>query len=326
VYSEGTDILFLPDPKGFMEMTHFSQFTVRGQRTSLLALTALAVLGVSAPAAQAQDAYSQAVLAANPLAYFQLGSVNQPSAVNGFTTTFNGSASVTAPGGGAPIASNPGNAGASFNGTPNPNGFGSGPSITTSLGSANATGASTLLGWFSLAQTPGTAGTSGTYYIAGRSQFGNDLDLQIQGDNRLHFFANGGGEVNAALPAFAFNKYYFFAASEDPLTQVSSLYINGALAATSTGDVSRSLHTSAFTIGDSSVFNPRNFDGSIDDVAFYDYALTSDQVKGIYASANTPGATPPVPEASTTVSLGLLLMLAGMAAVVRRKRGPKYSA
>ncbi len=34
----------------------------------------------------------------------------------------------------------------------------------------------------------------------------------------------------------------------------------------------------------------------------------------------TPGGIPPVPEASTTVSLGLLLALAGMAAVIRRKR------
>ena len=292
----------------------------RGHRTGLLALTALAALGLSAPAAHAQDAYSQAVLAANPLAYFQLGSINQPSAVNGFTTTFNGSATVTAPGGGAPIVSNPGNVGASFNGTPDPIGFGSGPSITTSLGSANPTGASTMLGWFSLAQTPGTAGTSGIYYIAGRSQSGNDLDLQIENDNRLHFFTNRGGQVNAALPGPTFNNYYFFAASEDPFTQISSLYINGALAATSTGDVSSSLHTSAFTLGDSTVFNPRNFDGSIDDVAFYNYALTSDQIRGIYASASAPGVSPPVPEASTTVSLGLLLTLAGMAAVVRRKR------
>lgn len=289
-------------------------------RSFLVSLAALAALGLSAPAAQAQDAYSQAVLAANPLAYFQLGSLNQPSAVNGFTTTFNGSASVTAPGGGAPIVSNPGNVGASFSGARNPNGFGSGPSITTSLGSANPTGASTLLGWFSLAQTPGAAGTSDIYYIAGRSQGGNDLDLQIQNNNRLYFYTAGGANVNAALPDFAFNKYYFFAATEDPLTQVSSLYINGALAATNTGGVSQSLHTSAFTIGDSSVFNPRNFDGSIDDVGFYDYALTSDQVTSIYAAANAPSATPPVPEASTTVSLGLLLALAGLAAAVRRKR------
>ncbi len=299
-------------------MTRFSQLAARGQHSGLLALTALTAFCLFAPAAQAQDAYSQAVLAANPLAYFQLGSVNQPSAVNGFTTTFNGSATVTAPGGGAPIVSNPGNVGASFNGTPNPSGFCSGPSITTSIGSANPTGASTLLGWFSLAQTPDTGGTSGIYYIAGRSQVANDLDLQIQNDNRLYFYAGGGSNINAALPDFAFNKYYFFAATEDPLTQVSSLYINGALAASKTGDVGSS-HTSAFTIGDSSVFNPRNFSGSIDDVAFYSYALTDAQIKGIYASANAPGVAP-VPEASTTASLGLLLALAGLTAIVRRKR------
>ena len=65
-------------------------------------LLGLAALGPFAPAAHAQDAYSQAVLAANPLAYFQLDSVNQPSAVGGFTTTFNGSATTTAPGRGRP--------------------------------------------------------------------------------------------------------------------------------------------------------------------------------------------------------------------------------
>ncbi len=279
-------------------------------------LLGLAALGFLAPDAQAQDAYSQAVLAAHPLAYFPLDSVNQPSAVGGFTTTFNGSATTTAPGGGAPIASDPGSIGASFDGTPDTSGFGSGPSITTSVGSANPTGASTILGWFSLAQSPGTDGTSGIYYVAGRSQSGNDLDLQVQNDDRLYFYTAGGGNVNAALPGPALNQYYFFAATEDPATQIADLYIDGSLVATSTGDVSGSPHTSAFTIGDSSVFTPRNFDGSIDDVALYSNALSSAQIAGIYASAAAPAA---VPEASTTVSFGLLLAL-GLGGVVIAKK------
>ena len=242
--------------------------------------------------------------------------------VNGFTTTFNSSATVTAPGGGAPIASDPSNVGALFNGTPDTNGFGTGPSISTSVGSANPTGAGTILGWFSLAQLPSLISPTGIEYIAGRSQVGNDLDVQIQSDNRLYFFANGGGNVNAALPGPVLNTYYFFAATEDPTTQISDLYINGTLAATSTGDVSRSLHTSEFTIGDSSVFTPRNFDGSIDEVALYNRALSASEVEGIYRAASAPA----VPEASTTVSFGLLLALGMGGVVVAAKRKKAQSA
>ena len=281
-----------------------------------LALATLTALGLAAPAAQAQNAYSQAVLAAGPLAYFGLDSVNDPSMVNGFTTTFNSSATTTPMGGGAPITSAPNNVGALFNGTPDTGGFGTGPSISTSIGSANPTGASTILGWFSLAQSPGTGGTSGTYYIAGRSQFGNDLDVQIQNDDNLYFFTAGSGNIHSSVP-IPLNTYTFFAATEDPTTQIADLYINGSLAATSTGDVSNAAHTSEFTIGDSSVFTPRNFDGSIDEVALYNSALSASQVQGIYAAAAAPAA---VPEASTTVSFGLLLMLGGLATVIAKKK------
>ncbi|MGI4790252.1 MAG: LamG domain-containing protein [Janthinobacterium lividum] len=287
----------------------------------LLAGATLGALGFTPPAAHAQNAYSQAVLAANPLAYFPLDSVNEGSVVNGFTTTFNGSATVTAPGGGAPILSDPSNVGASFNGTPDTSGFGTGPSISTSVGSANPTGASTMLGWFSLAQPPPGNGGIVNYYVAGRSQVGNDLDLQVYTDGRLYYFTAGGGYINTPTP-LSLNQYYFFAATEDPATQIADLYLDGQLAATSTGDVSGSAHTSAFTIGDSSVFTPRNFDGSIDDVALYNYALTGEQVANIYASADVPAA---VPEASTTVSFGLLLAL-GMGGVVIAARKKKAAA
>lgn len=281
------------------------------QRLAGPALAFFVLGGLASPAAHA-DNFDQAVLADNPLAYFNLDSINEPSAVNGYTTTFNGGATVTAPGGGAPIASNPSNAGAAFNGTQDPSGYGSGPSISTSFGPTTSLTAGTLLGWFDLAATPGTGGASGIEYVAGESQVGNDFDVQVQNDDHLYFYTNGGGNVNTPITT---NQYYFFAATFDQSANAVDLYVNGALVASGTNAGSAKI--SPFTIGDSDVFHPRNFDGTIDDVAVYDTALTASQISTIYTAAGTPAVTS-VPESSSWSLLAVGLPLVGFIAHRRR--------
>jgi hypothetical protein len=278
----------------------------------------LTALGLAAPfAAQAQSAYPGTVLADGPQAYFRLGAVNQGSSVNGYTTTFNGDAAATAIGGGAPLTGEPGNVGAALDGT-------SGTSVFTSLSSTgssdpSATYAGTITAWVDLSQLPSAAGRY--FYIAGRSQVGNDFDVQIQSDNSLYFYTDGGSSISYALPTAGagsvLNQYIFVAATVDPTAQTRSLYVNGVQVATQSGYTGdNSYKTSVFTIGDSSVFTGRNLAGSVDEVALFNRALSASQIQSLYNSSFAVA-----PELSQTAALGLGVF--GLAALALKARGRK---
>lgn len=279
----------------------------------LACLGASIAIGLAAPAAQAQNAYAQAVLSDGPQAYFQLDTVGEPDLANGYTTTFTGNATVTAPGGGAPIASAPSNAAAALDGT-------AGTSITTGLVSSSASDSSathdaTLLAWVDLTALPSTAGRY--FYIAGRSQVGNDLDLQIQNNNSLYFYANGGSSIQYALPTSdLLNTYHFISATYDTAgSGISSLYFDGALVAQNTNAGNRGVSTSVFTIGESAAFGGRAFQGNIDEVALYNKALTGSQIQTIY---NASLAAAPEPSEWASLAIGILGL--GALALKARKR------
>lgn len=85
-----------------------------------------------------------------------------------------------------------------------------------------------------------------------------------------------------------------------------NVYWNGSLVASVVGSINPASKSSDFTIGYSPVFGGRNFDGMIDEVAVFDYALSAGQVSQLYATA--------VPEPSSWALLGagtLVLYLAG---------------
>lgn len=290
----------------------------RGGACTATLLLGAALAGASIPA-HALDAYDTAVLATDPLAYFPLNSVNQGSLINGYTTTFNDSLGVTAPGGGAPIVSDPGNTGAAFSGAQDTSGYSSGPSVSTSLASADPTTASTILAWFNLAALP----VSGVDYIAGRSQLDNDLDLQINASDpenvpdELAFYDEANAHVYDATSIVA-NQWYFVAATEGAAIGGTDMYVNGALV--NTIPVSpTSTKTAPFDIGDSPVFPGRNFDGVISNVAFYNRALTPDEISSIYAASFAPNsAAVPEPSSFSLLAVALLPLGALMAKARRR--------
>ena len=227
------------------------------------------------------------------------------SSVGGYTGTFDGDAALGAAGTGPALADDPANRPVVLDGTNN-------TYVDTNLvGGINQAGS--IVGWFNLATLPSTAGRYFT--IAGESQFGNDFDLQIQNDNHLYFYTNGGGAVEdpTAFAAADLNQWIFVAATFTSGGN-ATLYIDGTQVVQG-GAGTHSNGTGTFAMGASDVFGGRFFQGGLDEIAVYNTELSASQVSSIYTSAGTPAGI--VPEPSTWAAL--LLGMAGLVGVMRRR-------
>jgi hypothetical protein len=172
-------------------------------------------------------------------------------------------------------------------------------------------GRGSMVAWVNLARLPSASGTF--FYIAGESQSSNDFDVQFQNDDRLYFYT-GAGENTSYLPdpATLVGRWNQLAVTYDSIAGFRKIYWNGSLVASLVGGINPASKSSIFTIGYSPVFVGRDFDGMIDEVAVFDYALNAGQVSQLYATA--------VPEPATSALLGagtIVMCLAGR----RRQRG-----
>ena len=185
-----------------------------------LALAAFGCVSLAAPALHAQSDYVTTVEnTPGLLGYWRYTpATGANSSVNGYTGTFDGDAALGAKGTGPALADDPANQPVALDGTNN-------TYVDTSLvGGINQAGS--IVGFFNLATLPSTAGH--IFTIAGESQVGNDFDLQIETDNTLKFFTNGGGSVNdpTAFTAASLNQWFFVAATFTSGGN-ATLYING---------------------------------------------------------------------------------------------------
>jgi RHS repeat-associated protein len=133
----------------------------------------------------------------------------------------------------------------------------------------------TLTSWVRFDQLPSAAGHSMT--LLAKSQNGNDLDLQAETDNRLHFYVANGAQVtsNTVLQA---GVWYHVAATYAASGSLQ-IYINGGLDVTQAiPGVSRTNGTNPFTLGASAVQAGRFLKGSLDDVRVYDAVRTGPQI------------------------------------------------
>jgi hypothetical protein len=219
-----------------------------------------------------------AVEATHPLAYYRLDAPTGKSVVG--PTTYKSFGGVTGAGPGAPI-------GAANNHSVQLNGH-DGYIVSTQAGGVGET--ASMMAWVNLVELPSKAGHF--FYVAGESQNGNDLDVQIETDNVLKFYTASGGNLAYTPPvATLVGQWHWIVATLDTATHSRVIYWDGKQVAADKGG-GRAGKTGLFSIGASTVFSGRFFHGGIEEAALWNRALTAAEVAGIYATAKpVPGAT-----------------------------------
>jgi hypothetical protein len=239
-------------------------------------IVAILLSGLDGRAHSAGVDFVAAVQATHPLAYYRLDVPAGKSLVG--LTTYKSMGGVTGSGAGAPIGMANTHA-VQLNGR-------DGYLVTTQAGGVGET--ASMMVWVNLAELPSQAGH--IFYIAGESQYGNDLDLQIETDNRLKFFTASGGNVEYAPPvATLVGQWHLIVATLDTASHARVIYWDGKQVAADKGG-GRAGKTGLFSIGASTVFGRRFFHGEIEEAALWNRALTASEVAGIYAAA-APGST-----------------------------------
>jgi hypothetical protein len=159
---------------------------------------------------------------------------------------------------------------------------------SASLDSAALTATATLQAWVYLNQLPSAAGH--IMQIMAKSEGGNDLDLQVETDNRIHFYVGfkfpDNIVSNTVLQA---GRWYHVAATyQAGQPGQLQLFVNGVLDATMVGNLNRSLNPYPFTIGDSYMWPGRYWNGLITDVSVWNTVQTQAQIQS-EMSANLQG-------------------------------------
>jgi hypothetical protein len=217
----------------------------------------------------------------NLLGYWPFAPATQANSFdNGYTGAFQGTAAIGGANSGPLLFNMPGNTALLLNGT---NSYDN----TSLVGGLSATGTNadqgTILGWFNLSVLPSTAGRFFT--IAGESYDANDFDVQIEMDNKLKFYTDTGSATVAgtAFTSASLNTWIFFAATFN--TNVSrSLYVNGALVASSVPGAHNPAEGGSFAIGASDVWPGRYFQGALDEIAIFNRELTAQEISTLYAA------------------------------------------
>jgi MSHA biogenesis protein MshQ len=260
-----------------------------------------------APVVRAQVTYNGTMLSDSPLGFWTLASNNATDLANGYSSTYVNGATTSPPGTGVPLAGSPVNTAVSLDGNNTTPQY-----VTTGL-SGGIGGTGSIVAWVNLSALPSSAGAF--FYVAGESQSGNDFDVQFQTDNALYFYTGAGENTsytpNPAALVGQWNQIVVTYAGGS--SGFRDIYWDGNLVSNFNGSVNSASKTSAFTIGYSSVFGGRDFNGLIDDVAVLGTVLSPLQVAQLYAMT-------PVPEPSTYALMAL--GIAGLA-VFQAGRAPR---
>ena len=244
-------------------------FRIRRAR-SLATIAIVAVVTASRGACGSPPAFDRAVVASHPLAFFRLDALIGNGVTAGTTFASKGGATMT-PG---PAGPGPSRA-VLFNGTD--------ASLLTSIGGGVAT-AGSLMAWVDLRVLPSKAGHID--YVLGESQNNNDFDVQFEGDDTLHFYTAAGDNIRYAPKVGSLVGKWHMIVATAMLAKpgARAIYWDGKLVASDSngGNPNKG---SALSVGESTVFNGRFFNGAIANVAIWDRVVSASQVAAIYASS-----------------------------------------
>ncbi|PYS58734.1 MAG: hypothetical protein DMF74_22955, partial [Acidobacteria bacterium] len=152
----------------------------------------------------------------------------------------------------------------------------------------------TIDAWVFFNQTPDAAGH--IMSIVAKSDFGRDLDLQAEQDNRFHFYVAFGGLNVASTTVIQSGRWYHVAATYKANTELK-MYVNGVLENTRAITVAREANGKPLGIGESPFFRLRFFKGLIDEAHMFNRALSAAEVQSIFA-ADSAGLCKPAPAAN----------------------------
>ena len=241
------------------------------RQRAILVIPVLATLASCSHPAKSSE-FVQTVEGSKPIAYFRLESPMGTSLAGG--AAYTSTPSVASSSSCAPINVS-GNHCVELNGK-------DGAITTTQQGGVHTAGS--IAAWVKLAVLPSKS--THILYVAGISQSGNDLDLQFEQDDALRFFTAGGGAVEyKPAPSTLTGTWHMIVATLDTASKNRALYWDGNLAKSDSGGGTPN-KTNLFSIGESTVFSGRFFNGSIDEVALWDRALTGAEVAKLYNSTN----------------------------------------
>lgn len=221
----------------------------------------------------ARHSFASSVIATKPLAYYRLQTTSGKSEVGSTTYKLKGGVTTSTPG---PIHTDiERDAYAKFDGK-------TGSILTTQTGGI-ATDC-TILAWVNLASLPSSKHR--IYYVAGESQAGNDLDIQIESDDVVRFFTAGGGSVSYQPPKGTLaGRWHMIVATLHAGNNGSrQIFWDGKLVAHDTGGGTPH-KTRPFSIGNSTYFSDRWFDGGISEVALWNRVLSGSEIASIYAAS-----------------------------------------
>ena len=153
----------------------------------------------------------------------------------------------------------------------------------------------TLMAWVRLDRLPSEAGRF--MYVVGKSQGGNDLDLQIETDNRAKFYIGAGTHVSSTT-LIQTGSWYHVAATYRAGQQIE-LFINGTREAVLDTGIVVASNPNPFSIGASTVFSGRSFEGGLDQVRLYDGAMSPSEIQAVYYDES---GTLPLPQISIRIS------------------------
>ncbi|TAM77043.1 LamG domain-containing protein, partial [bacterium] len=254
------------------------------------------VASLNSTSTRATSSYAQTVLAAKPIAYYQLdggGSVAYDSSANGLNGTI-GSGVATSTAG---LLASSGDTSMRFPGTRGAGGVVSVPPNAKLKVSSQLTMEALLR--FS------TVPASNTVPLSYGSDAGYaPYDLYFaNGHIDAQFNLSSGALVVSSPSQLQPNVTYHVVATYNGAT--ATLYLNGAAVASKskTGTFVGYDNTHGFAIGDDAGYSDPGFAGTVDDVAIYGTPLTASQVQAHYAAATSSSAPSTPAPTATPVSL-----------------------